>query len=119
MKSKGSLSFAWFAAVFVTLFVILFGAVVRISGSGAGCGQHWPSCHGEVVHLPQSIETWIEMTHRLTSGLSMLVVFALTVWTFRAMPAGHAARKAAAWSSFFMVTEALVGAGLVLLALVG
>jgi cytochrome c oxidase assembly protein subunit 15 len=56
-----------------TLAVIVFGAWVRITGSGAGCGQHWPTCHGEIVHRPQSIETVIELTHRVTSGLSLLV----------------------------------------------
>jgi heme A synthase len=105
--------------VFYTIFVILFGAVVRITGSGAGCGQHWPTCHGEIAHLPKSLETFIELGHRLTSGLSMLLVFALAVWTFRVLPRGHAARRAAVWSSVFMMSEALLGAALVLLALVG
>lgn len=99
--------------------MILFGAVVRITGSGAGCGQHWPSCHGEIAHLPQTTETLIEQTHRVTSGLSMLVVFGLCWWTFRQHPRGHLARRAAAWASAFMIIEALVGAGLVLLELVG
>ncbi len=102
-----------------TLFVILFGAVVRITGSGAGCGQHWPTCHGEIAHLPQSIETVIEMTHRLTSGLAMLGVFGLTWLLFRRTPQGHGARVWALASSALMVSEALVGAGLVLLELVG
>lgn len=102
-----------------TLFVILFGAVVRITGSGAGCGQHWPTCHGEVAHLPQSVETLIEMTHRLTSGLCMVFVVGLAVWTFRAFAAGHMARRAAVLSCVFMLVEALVGAALVLLELVG
>ena len=53
--------FAW-GSLCYTVFVILFGAVVRISGSGAGCGQHWPTCHGEVAHLPRSIETAVELT---------------------------------------------------------
>jgi len=109
----------WSATVLYTLFVILFGAVVRITGSGAGCGQHWPTCHGEIAHLPQSIETAIEMTHRLTSGLAMLGVFVLTWLSFRRTPRGHGARAWALTSSVFMITEALVGAGLVLLELVG
>ena len=119
MTPSRSLSRAWAWSVFYTLFVILFGAVVRITGSGAGCGQHWPTCHGEVAHLPRSVETVIELSHRVTSGVSMLLVFFLTVWTFRRLSPGHVARRCAVWSSVFMVTEALVGAGLVLLELVG
>jgi heme a synthase len=109
---------AWWALGY-TLFVILFGAVVRITGSGAGCGQHWPTCQGEVAHLPRSIETSIELGHRVTSGLSLIAVVALAILAFRRFPHGHGVRKAAAYSVLFMITEALIGAALVLLALVG
>jgi cytochrome c oxidase assembly protein subunit 15/protoheme IX farnesyltransferase len=54
------------AVTVATIAVVLMGAVVRITGSGAGCGQHWPTCNGEVAHLPKSVETWIELTHRTT-----------------------------------------------------
>ncbi len=67
------------AVTLATVLVVLFGAVVRITGSGAGCGQHWPSCNGEIAHLPQRIETWIELGHRTTSGLDFLGVLALTL----------------------------------------
>ena len=40
--------FAWFA-VFYNVLVILWGALVRASGSGAGCGNHWPLCNGQVI----------------------------------------------------------------------
>ena len=119
MRTVSPLARGWLFAVFYTLFVILFGAVVRITGSGAGCGQHWPTCHGEVAHLPQSTETFIELCHRLTSGLSMVLVFGLTYFTLRSLPARHGARSSALWASAFMITEALLGAGLVLLELVG
>jgi cytochrome c oxidase assembly protein subunit 15 len=102
----------------LTLFVILFGAVVRITGSGAGCGQHWPSCNGEVAHLPRSLETGIELTHRVTSGLALLGVVLVVVLSFRAFPAGHLVRRASAWALVFMLVEALIGAALVLFALV-
>src|SRR5688572_21080622 len=78
-----------------TLGVVLFGAIVRITGSGAGCGQHWPTCHGEIVHLPRSVETLIELSHRTSSGLAMLAVFGLTVAAFRCFEAGHRVRRAA------------------------
>lgn len=109
----------WKFALLYTLFVILFGAVVRITGSGAGCGQHWPTCHGEIAHLPRSLETVIELTHRLTSGLSMVLVFGLTWLTFRRLVPSHPARRQSLWVCGFLLVEALVGAGLVLLELVG
>ncbi len=102
-----------------TGFVILFGALVRITGSGAGCGQHWPTCHGEIVHLPKTVETAIEFTHRVTSGLALIAAFGLWWLVARRLPKGHRARTAAAASAGLMVVEALIGAGLVLLALVG
>jgi heme a synthase len=102
----------------ITIFVILFGAVVRITGSGAGCGQHWPSCNGEVAHLPRSLETGIELTHRVTSGLALVGVMLVAILAFRAYPAGHLVRRASGWALFFMLVEALIGAALVLFALV-
>lgn len=118
-RQLARLKFAWGAALIYTVVVVLFGAVVRITGSGAGCGQHWPTCHGEITHLPQSVETLIELTHRITSGLSLLLVVGLTVFTFRVQPAGHGARRAAVWTCVFFVIESLVGAALVLLRFVG
>jgi len=109
---------AW-AVLAYTVGVILFGAVVRITGSGAGCGQHWPTCQGEVVHMPKSLATAIELTHRVTSGLSLLLVVGLAVSAFRRFPGGHPTRRAAVASVVLMLTESLVGAALVLLRLVG
>lgn len=110
--------FAW-AVLAYSVGVILFGAVVRITGSGAGCGQHWPTCQGEVLHLPKTAATAIELTHRLTSGLSVILVAGVAVAAFRRFPRAHPARRAAALSLLFILTESLVGAALVLLELVG
>ena len=101
-----------------TILVVLFGAVVRITGSGAGCGQHWPTCQGEVVHLPQSTEAAIEFTHRLTSGVSVLLVVALPIGAWRVFPRSHPVRHAALASALLMLVEALIGAALVLFRLV-
>ena len=103
----------------VNLFVILWGAVVRASGSGAGCGEHWPLCNGEILPQSPATATLIEFTHRITSGIALLLVIGLFWWSRRAFPAGHRARTAALWSLVFIGSEALVGAGLVLLHLVG
>lgn len=64
--------YAWFTTGF-TVLVILWGAVVRATGSGAGCGNHWPSCNGQIIPWPAQIETLIEFIHRITSGLSGLL----------------------------------------------
>jgi heme a synthase len=97
-----------------TVAVILWGAFVRASRSGAGCGAHWPLCNGVVIPRDPSIETIIEFSHRLTSGVALIAVVVLLWWVWRACAPGHPARRGAAWSVFFMVTEAAVGAGLVL-----
>lgn len=96
------------------LMVILWGAFVRASGSGAGCGNHWPLCNGEVVPRSPRIETLIELTHRLTSGLALISVVVLVFWAFRGFPAGHRVRRGAVASLCLMIAEALLGAGLVL-----
>lgn len=96
-----------------TLAVIVWGAYVRASGSGAGCGDHWPVCNGELIPRSPSVQTVIEFTHRTTSGLALLSVIVLLVWARRVAPAGHQARRWAFWSVFFMLTEAAFGALLV------
>ena len=109
--------FAWFVLGY-TLLVILWGAYVRATGSGAGCGSHWPLCNGEVIPYQPQIETIIEFTHRLMSGLALILVVVLFIWGFRAYSKGHPVRLGVLFSLFFIITEALVGAGLVLLELV-
>lgn len=105
--------FAW-SVVGFNVAVIAWGAFVRATGSGAGCGRHWPTCKGEVVPRAPALETAIEFTHRATSGIALLLVIGLVVWTRRALPRGHAARRAALAGLGLMVVEALLGAALVL-----
>jgi heme A synthase len=109
--------FSW-GVVLLTLAVILWGAYVRASGSGAGCGSSWPTCNGEVIPRSRSVQTIIEFTHRATSGVDFLAVLAQWLWARRLFPAGGWVRRAAGASMVLMVTEALVGAGLVLFELV-
>lgn len=109
-------SFAVGSLVYL-LGVILFGAWVRITHSGAGCGSHWPTCNGEVIPIAPSLETLIELTHRLTSGLLGIVGIVLLVWALRLRNARRIA-VAAAVTFFFIIVEALIGAGLVLRELV-
>jgi heme A synthase len=109
--------FSWLVIAF-NLAVILWGAYVRATGSGAGCGRHWPLCDGEVIPRTTRVETLIEYSHRLSSGAAFLLVLALFVIVFRTFKRGHPARLGAGLSMFFVITEALIGAGLVLFELV-
>jgi heme A synthase len=109
--------FAWSALVY-NIFVILFGAFVRATGSGAGCGEHWPLCNGVVLPRPERIETVIEFTHRITSGITLILAFIFVIWAWRTYSRGSVIRKTAGLVLFFTITEALVGAGLVLFGLV-
>jgi protoheme IX farnesyltransferase len=105
--------YAWGVLAF-NVGVILWGAYVRATGSGAGCGSHWPMCNGVVVPRAPALETMIEFTHRVTSGVALLLVLGLLIWAWRGFPKGHVVRLGAVLSSVFIITEALVGAGLVL-----
>jgi heme A synthase len=109
--------YAWLVLAWIVV-VILWGAYVRATGSGAGCGAHWPLCNGEIVPRAPSAEMLVEFSHRLSSGLALALVIALVVWVWRTVAAGHPARKAALASLIFIITEALLGAGLVLFRLV-
>ena len=105
-------------ALIVTVGVILWGAVVRATGSGAGCGSHWPLCNGVVMPLEPGIKTVIEFVHRLTSGAAMLLSLGLVFASRRAFPAGHRVRAWALAGFGLMLVEAALGAGLVLFGLV-
>jgi heme A synthase len=109
--------YAW-ATLGFNLAVILWGAFVRATGSGAGCGRHWPLCNGEFLPASPATNTLIEFTHRTTSAVALILVVGLFWWSRRLFPVRHPARSAAVWSLGFIVVEALVGAGLVLLELV-
>lgn len=98
---------------FLALFIILWGAWVRLSGSGAGCGDHWPLCHGEVVPLTSSVKTLIEFTHRLTSGIFGITVFAQVIFSAREFGKRHPEFKASVVFLILTIIEALIGAVLV------
>lgn len=109
--------FAWFVLGYNVL-VVLWGAVVRATGSGGGCGDHWPLCNGVVVPVSPQFHTIVEFTHRLMSGGSLLLVVALLVWSWRATARGDLARWATVAAAVLTLNEALLGALLVLLRLV-
>ncbi len=108
---------AWLLLAY-TVAVVLWGALVRATLSGDGCGDHWPLCNGVVVPVDASRKTLIELTHRVSSGLCWVWTLGMWLLSRRLFVTGHPSRRAAGWSLFFMCTEALVGAGLVLFKMV-
>src|ERR1700743_3882365 len=85
--------FAWIVLGY-NVAVVLWGAVVRATSSGAGCGDHWPLCNGVVVQTHPQLATLIELAHRMTSGVTVIAVLVLLVWIFRSTVKGHLARIA-------------------------
>ncbi len=96
------------------LLVVLWGAYVRASGSGAGCGSHWPLCNGDVVPRAPQFATVVEFTHRVMSAVSLLATGWLAIWSMRSYQRDHRVRRYALLSVVFLFAEALLGAGLVL-----
>src|SRR5947209_8652491 len=115
MEKSGDRRFTWFAwgVLAYNIPVVLWGAYVRASGAGAGCGNHWPLCDGEVIPHSAGAQKLIEFTHRAMSGVDVALVALLVVWAFRAFPKFHPARLGATLSAVFLFSEALIGAALV------
>src|SRR6202142_1307083 len=106
-QHDGFRRFAWGVLAYNVL-VVLWGAYVRASGSGAGCGSHWPLCNGEVVPLAPKIETIIEFTHRMMSGVALVGVIALWLWSRAGFARGSRVRSMAFASFAFLIAEALL-----------
>ncbi|MBE9523735.1 MAG: COX15/CtaA family protein [Chloroflexi bacterium] len=105
--------YAWSVLIY-NIAVVMWGGYVRATGSGAGCGSHWPLCNGEIIPRPKMVETLVEFSHRLSSGLAFLLVVGLIVWASRQYSKGDPVRKAAGIAMGFMISESLVGASLVI-----
>ncbi|HLB48285.1 MAG TPA: COX15/CtaA family protein [Anaerolineales bacterium] len=117
MKLSHFAKYAWGVLAF-NIAVILWGTYVRATGSGGGCGGHWPLCNGQVIPRAPAVETLIEISHRGSVGIAFALVSVMLVWAFRAYPKKHPVRTGAALSMAFFISESLVGAALVLLELV-
>jgi len=117
MKATRFSGYTLFVLAF-NLGVIVWGAYVRSSGSGAGCGGHWPSCNGQIIPISPQWQTVVEFAHRVSSGVSIVLVAGLLAWAWRVHSASHPVRLGAILSVVFIITEAIVGAGLVLFQLV-
>jgi cytochrome c oxidase assembly protein subunit 15 len=119
LPSPALRSFAWGVLAYF-IASILWGTIVRATGSGDGCGNHWPLCNGTVVQPSPSLQTMIEFTHRVSAGaIGSIFVLGLLIWVWVGTPAGHLARWFAGASVFFTVTEGFLGAMLVKLGLTG
>jgi heme a synthase len=110
--------FAW-TALYWNIAVVLWGAYVRATGSGEGCGNRWPLCDGDVVGASANGQTIVEFAHRITSVISLLMVTGLVVWCWRVTKKGDWARYSTVLAAALLANEALLGAALVLLKHVG
>ena len=106
--------FAWLVLAY-NIPVILWGAYVRASFSGDGCGAHWPFCNGSVIPQHMAAPMAIEFTHRVMTSVDTALAIGLCAWAFVLFPRKHAVRRYAVLSLVFLFIEALLGAGLVLL----
>ncbi|MGE5742392.1 MAG: COX15/CtaA family protein [Gemmatimonadota bacterium] len=107
---------AWAAAI-ATYLLIVLGAVVRITGSGLGCGDDWPVCHGRLFPSFDDLTTLIEWNHRLVAAIvSTLVVLlaGLTWWERRGRRARSTEQSAPNWGGYIalglLVVQVLLGA---------
>ncbi|MCD9188667.1 MAG: COX15/CtaA family protein [Pyrinomonadaceae bacterium] len=117
-KLSGFAKFAWFVLGY-NLLVILWGVFLRASKSGDGCGQHWLTCHGEVIPSAPELKTVIEFSHRITSALDGFIVIGLLIWAVLRWRSGktetdNRVMKTAIASFVLVIVEGLLGAGLVL-----
>jgi heme a synthase len=96
---------AWSAAVCTYLLIVL-GAVVRITGSGLGCGDHWPLCNGHLFPPLEDIGTVIEWSHRLLASVVSVLVTALAFYAWRS----GLARKASYSALALIIPQVLLGA---------
>lgn len=113
-------SFARYAFVVLiyNLLAVAWGVFVRASKSGDGCGSHWPLCDGDHTPLMGQTARYVEMSHRISTGLIGPMAIALVVWAFRAFPKGHLVRKASVFTLGMTLFEGLLGAALVRFGLV-
>ncbi len=119
MGSSRAFSRATWALLLFTLAVVAWGGLVRASGSGDGCGANWPTCNGALFPQHPVLKTRIEFTHRLMSGASLGLILALGAWAYFRFPPRSWPRRGAAAALCLILLEALIGASIVLLRLVG
>jgi protoheme IX farnesyltransferase len=110
--------YGWFLLVYM-LAAIVWGVFLRATGSGDGCGAHWPLCDGVIIPPEGALlKTWIETIHRISTTLLGVLVIAQLVWAFRVFPKKHLARLGTVLTLGFTLIEGWLGMKLVTLKLV-
>lgn len=104
LKSFGILT------TFGTYLILLMGAIVTKTGSGEGCGDSWPLCHGELIPSSVNIELLIEYSHRIVSGIVGVLVLIFAIWTVAVLRKRSAVKWFAFGSVFFIVFQGALGA---------
>ncbi|MFB5660709.1 heme A synthase [Alteribacillus sp. HJP-4] len=111
--NKGLKLFGLFTS-FGMLIVLLQGALVTKTGSGEGCGATWPLCFGEVIPQSPALETIIEYSHRLWSGLMGLFVILLAIWSWKKLSHLRETNFMSLMAVLFIIFQGLMGAGAVI-----
>lgn len=111
--TKRFVTLAWSAAACAYLLVVL-GAVVRVTGSGMGCGDHWPLCNGHLLPPLNDIPTVIEWSHRLVAGVVSVLVVGLALLGWRGTGSLEPGARAAAYTAVaLLIVQVLLGAATV------
>src|SRR5699024_10691252 len=96
------------------IFILLGGALVTKTGSGAGCGTSWPLCQGQLIPTNITPELVIELSHRLVSTIIGVVVLLLSVLAWKYVGHIREVKFLAFLSVFFLVLQGLIGAAAVM-----
>src|SRR5699024_4105966 len=96
------------------VFILIGGALVTKTDSGAGCGSSWPLCHGELIPSEITPELIIELSHRLVSGVMGVTVIALSVLAWIYIGHIREVKFLSFLSIFFLVLQGLIGAAAVM-----
>lgn len=96
------------------LFVLIGGALVTKTGSGMGCGNSWPLCHGELIPSNINFELIVELSHRIVSGLAAIMVLTLSIWAWKVIGHKRETKFLALLSFLVLLLQALIGAAAVL-----
>jgi heme A synthase len=97
------------AASILTVLLIVIGGVVRITGSGMGCGDHWPRCNGEWFP-PLDLPTFIEIFHRWTAALASVAIAGAAIIAVRRHRSNRRLLLPAVLGIALLVLQVLLGA---------
>ena len=90
--------------------MLLMGAIVTKTGSGKGCGNSWPFCHGQLIPESLPIETVFEYSHRILSALDGGLILVLTIWSWYRYRSHRKVKILGFLSLFFVVLQGGLGA---------